>query len=388
MLDQTTLAVVQQIHDSSPRLVLEFAGAGSLGLFYLHAVGGSSRTILEATDRYSQLSLSDLLDRTPEQFVSVETAAAMAERAYERALLLSDGSYPLLGVSCTATIATDRTKRGDHRVFIGVRDSEKVTVYGLTLVKGLRERLGEEHVVSMLLLHAIAVASGITAQVELGLDPREQLETHVLPFQDPLAQLLDLSNQSVQHVLVRPDGRRIANGNFEGVLLSGSFNPLHIGHQRLLYAAAELVKQPAAFELPVLNADKGLIAYNTVLRRMAQFRHHATLLLSRAPLFTQKAALYPNCSFVVGYDTAVRLIAPRYYNNSEDEMLAAFAQLRQANCRFIVAGRLHEGAFLTLDDLNPPAQIADLFLKLPSELFRMDISSSELRARAAAEQSS
>ncbi len=69
-------------------------------------------------------------------------------------------------------------------------------------------------------------------------------------------------------------------------------------------------------------------------------------------------------------------------------MLAAFAQLRQANCRFIVAGRLHEGAFLTLDDLNPPAQIADLFLKLPSELFRMDISSSELRARAAAEQSS
>ncbi len=33
----------------------------------------------------------------------------------------------------------------------------------------------------------------------------------------------------------------------------------------------------------------------------------------QASLFTDKAALFPRSAFVIGYDTAVRLVAPRYY---------------------------------------------------------------------------
>ena len=33
----------------------------------------------------------------------------------------------------------------------------------------------------------------------------------------------------------------------------------------------------------------------------------------QASLFTDKAALFPGSAFVIGYDTAVRLVAPRYY---------------------------------------------------------------------------
>jgi hypothetical protein len=70
--------------------VFEFAGAGSLALFWLHGVPGSSRTVLEATDRYASASLAELLGRAPEQFVARETAAAMASAAYRRANRLAE----------------------------------------------------------------------------------------------------------------------------------------------------------------------------------------------------------------------------------------------------------------------------------------------------------
>ena len=50
--------LVAQIHAAPHMVVYEFAGAGSLALLWLHSVGGSSRTILEATDHYANASTS------------------------------------------------------------------------------------------------------------------------------------------------------------------------------------------------------------------------------------------------------------------------------------------------------------------------------------------
>jgi len=44
--------------------------------------------------------------------------------------------------------------------------------------------------------------------------------------------------------------------------------------------------------------------------------------------------------FIVGADTAVRLVQKRFYNDSEEEMLASFEAVRKTGCSFIVAGRL------------------------------------------------
>jgi hypothetical protein len=379
MVDPTLRAAIEQIHASSHKLVLEYAGAGSLALFWLHAVAGSSRTILEATDRYAAASLADLLGGAPEQFVSQETAVRMAARAYRRAMRLAAAGTACLGVGCTAAIATDRARRGEDRCWIAVRDHAGVSSYGLVLDKGERDRLGEETVVSQLLLRAIAEACGIAATVRVDTLAREQVVTSREAMEDPIAALLA---GTARTVTVAPDGALSTDQPVTGAILSGSFNPLHAGHERLAEAAAATLGMPVTFELPILNADKAPLSYAEIERRLEQFRWRYTVVLSRAALFVEKAALFPGCVFVLGYDTAVRLVDPRYYGG-EAARDAALEFIRAHSCRFLVAGRAQNGVFLTMSDIAIPASARDLFIELPEQAFRVDLSSTEIRARLA-----
>src|SRR4029079_16719293 len=137
---------------------------------------GSSRAILEATDRYASASLVDLLGQPPEQFVSRQTAIAMASQAYRRAMRLAETGTIVLGVGCTAAIATDRARRGEDRCWIAVRDRAGVSTYGLVLDKQQRERTDEEIIISQLLLRAIAIACGIAAKIQVDTLGSEQIE--------------------------------------------------------------------------------------------------------------------------------------------------------------------------------------------------------------------
>jgi len=379
MVDSTLQAAIKQIHDSAHKLVFEFTGAGSLALFQLHSIAGSSRTILEATDRYSAPSLVDLLGNIPEQFVSRETAIAMAAQAYRRARRLAAPGTACLGVACTAAIATDRVRHGEDRCWIAVRDSTGVSSYGLVMLKTARDRQGEEQLVSQLLLRAIAAACNIAASVPLDLLMGEQVETARVAVDDPIARLLD---GTARMVLVAPDGTPLANQPVVGALLSASFNPLHVGHERLAQAAAAMLGMPVTFELPILNADKAPLGYAEIERRLAQFRWRYSVVLSRAALFVEKAALFPGCVFVLGYDTAVRLIDPRYYGGAPGRD-AALAAIRAHGCRFLVAGRVQDDAFHTLDEITISADARDLFMALPEQAFRVDLSSSAIRAQQA-----
>jgi hypothetical protein len=84
----------------------------------------------------------------------------------------------LIGVGCTAAIATDRTKRGDHRAFVGVDVGEPaVTTHALNLKKGARARDEEEALVSRLVLNALAAASGVGARLDIELLAGEAVVT-------------------------------------------------------------------------------------------------------------------------------------------------------------------------------------------------------------------
>ncbi len=155
--------LVSAIHAAPPLLVYSFAGAGSQALYWLHAVAGSSRTVLEARDCYAATALAELLGAPPAQAVSADTAAAMAAWSARRAVALAPGA-PRLGVACTAAIATDRARRGADRAWVAVQraDGGDPTLYELALAKGAG-RLTQEAQVSRLVIEAIARACEVTS---------------------------------------------------------------------------------------------------------------------------------------------------------------------------------------------------------------------------------
>lgn len=159
------------------------------------------------------------------------------------------------------------------------------------------------------------------------------------------------------------------------ILLSGSFNPLHTGHAQLLRAAETVSGRDGLLELSVINVDKPPLGIAEVERRLLQINRQFCAVLTRAPTFAEKAELFPGAWFAMGYDTAVRLLDPSYHSDILS-MLARFAELK---IRFVVAGRLHNGEFLSLKDLAIPSAFEELFVPIPEALFREDISSTELR---------
>src|SRR5688572_20826527 len=116
-------------------------------------------------------------------------------------------------------------------------------------------------------------------------------------------------------VLQDPQGTFRLDAPSPRVLFPGSFNPLHRGHTSLAERAAERLGAPVAFELSIANAEKPDLPPDEVLRRLDQFRARAPVYVSRAATFRQKAALFPGCVFLVGADTAVRVVDPRFYGD-------------------------------------------------------------------------
>ncbi|MEM7738891.1 MAG: hypothetical protein AAF267_24245, partial [Deinococcota bacterium] len=178
---------VRHIHDTPRKFVLNFAGAGSQALMWLHAQAGSSRSIVEAVDRYAQASLIEAVGHEPSSYTSVDVAVALAKHAHKRVGVLEPTSLQTglrFGVGLTATIATDRSKRGDHRVAVASYDSLGITQLELVLTKGARDRWQEETLVSQLLLYVISLASGVCAPTEdllEGLLPSEQVSIQFQP---------------------------------------------------------------------------------------------------------------------------------------------------------------------------------------------------------------
>jgi hypothetical protein len=162
-------------------------------------------------------------------------------------------------------------------------------------------------------------------------------------------------------------------------VLPGSFNPLHIGHETLVATAAHMLGAPVTFELSALNVDKPALRVTEIRDRVGQFAGKWPVVVTRALAFHQKARLFPGCTFVIGWDTAVRLVAPRYYGGDELEMLIALKGIRDLGCRFWVAGRLDGACFRTLEDVAVPRALAGMFSPIPESLFRCDASSTELR---------
>src|SRR5262245_50258045 len=126
--------LIESLHSAGRQCVLAVTGGGSEAAALLLTVPGASRNVLEVVVPYHEHALIDFLGHVPEQFCSADASRDMAVRAYERARWLAP-RQPVVGLGCTASLATDRPKRGDHRFHIAVQTGSLTITYSLTLTK-------------------------------------------------------------------------------------------------------------------------------------------------------------------------------------------------------------------------------------------------------------
>ena len=367
---------VSRIHASPTKAIVVTTGGGVAALHWLLATPGASRTVLEAIIPYSRASLSELLGYKPRQIVAFKTAQDMARTAYQKAVQLNKTKSTAVGIASTASLTTEVPKQGNHRCHVSSWTATRSITYSLRFVKGLRNRKEEDSVVSRLILRALAEASCVEFDLPLDLHESEHVEISTETHTELIDRLIEGEADSVT---IHPDRTIVADEVVEGAIIAGSFDPLHKGHEKLAQVASEILGKEVTFELAIVNVDKPSLVETQIMDRVAQFVDKASVVVTQTSTYLEKAKLFPDCTFVIGWDTAVRVVDSTYYENNDKKMLNTLRQILDLGCKFLVAGRMSDGFFRTLDHVEIPVGFEIMFESIPEKKFRCDVSSTNLR---------
>jgi nicotinamide mononucleotide (NMN) deamidase PncC len=366
----TSHTLIERIHLSGRPFVIAVTGGGSGAISSLLEVPGASASVLEAIVPYSATAMADWLGGTPDHYCSERTARAMAMAAFERARLLSDADpHTLLGIGATASLASNRPKRGSHRIHVAWQSADTTAVTSCTFASD-NTRADEERMATQLILTAVAEACAVegASQHISGSEGREYRAA---------IEWTELLLGSRQSVAIEP---ACTQATTQAVLFPGAFNPIHHAHKRMAEVAAERYGNPVTFELSITNVDKPPLDFIEIADRLVQFQDERVL-LTRAPTFVEKAQIAPGSIFVVGVDTLVRIGNPIYYGDDATRRDAAIESIARAGCRFLVFGRVVDGDFRSLSDFDVLPLLRQLCDEVPESAFREDVSSTELRRR-------
>ncbi|MGD9637140.1 MAG: hypothetical protein AB7G28_26915 [Pirellulales bacterium] len=366
--------VIERIHASGCQCVIALTGGGSVAIPSLLSVPGASASILEAAVPYSEGALAAWLGGKFDHACSEPTARAMAMAGFERARKFAvEGAdlRMLRGIGATASLVSNRPKRGPHRVHVAWQSPAATVAYSCELTKGKRARQEEEAVAAELVLHAVAEACGVVNTPPRPPSPDEPVSRRQKLAPQEWTELLLGARQSVQY--------RIAGT--PRAVFSGAFNPLHDAHRRMAELASARLSVPVAMELSIVNVDKPTLDFLEIESRLAALGDFPVV-LTRAPTFIEKAALMPGVVFVVGADTIARIADEKYYGGDRQKRDSAIAGIASRGCRFLVFGRVCDGRFVLPSELGLPSQLRAMCDEVPANVFRFDISSTELRSES------
>ncbi|BFU22598.1 hypothetical protein EHI8A_059930 [Entamoeba histolytica HM-1:IMSS-B] len=170
------------------------------------------------------------------------------------------------------------------------------------------------------------------------------------------------------------------------IVYCGTFNPFHKAHKKIIeYMSMRFNHRPIILDISQRSEDKSVTSLTNVFIRASQVAGKYKVNISNTSLYIDKCKTYPGGTFVVGLDTAVRILNKRYYQNSEINLKKAMQVIASMGCNFIVVGRKDDitNRFLEFDSVKstlPAKEYHYLFISLNEKEFRYDLSSTYLRA--------
>jgi len=374
--------LIESLELLGSRLVVVASGGGAEAISHLVTTPGASGVVVEGLVPYARESVDTLLGGPQEKYCSPRTARRLAMAAWQRARARGVDPDRAVGVAVAASLRTLRPKRGEHRICAAVQTLHATTQASLVLDKDARSRGDEERLAAGLVLEltrgsvgspAAACESICDPPMAAWLRPGERIEWQ---RETPPQEWIDLLAGERKSVSV---GETPAAGGPGRLLFPGSFDPLHEGHRRMARIAEEIAERPVEFELSLTNVDKPAIDFIELRGRVGQFAGQ-TLWLTRAATFLEKLEIFPGSTFVLGVDTFIRLADPRYYGGSRSAAEEAVARIAASARGLIVFGRVRDGVFLDPSQIEVPGPLREIAYVVSQREFRLDISSTELRA--------
>jgi len=360
------LEIIKKVHSSPYRFVLVSSGGGTNAISEILKVPGASTSVLEAYVPYAKESLDYYLMKQPDHYCSLDTTLSMAAKAYSAAKKIDPDTNPknLLGIAVTASLATNYSKKGEHKFFIAIQTYKYSSSFSYSFVKGELTREEEEQIVTDHIINAIAQSCEVQNKI---ISENSSLVIKTVEAQKNWVKLVDNKIDFVS-----------SSNSIPELIFPGSFNPFHSGHQSMSELAEKKTGLGLAYEICIQNADKPPLSYHEIEKTLNQFNHGHEWVLTKAGKFTDKAELFPNSVFIIGTDTLTRILDEKFYLNRQD-MLNQLDLFNSHNINFLVFGRKIKNSFISLESVSIPEHIAKRFSGFGEEIFRDDISSTLIR---------
>lgn len=341
---------MQQLLNSNLNIHLIATGAGSTIQSKLWSTAGCSDYLSGASFPYATEETEEILGFTPDSFCSEDTAIDLASAAYMKAFRFKSGKNTV-GVGVTASVASTREHRGDHRVHVCIISDDKVVTNTFILPKGVgnQQRGIDDVIVEDFVIYNLMT----TLMPDIAFHTTNQFSN--VPQ--------DASAKAVERFMLRPffnvDGSRKDANHISNLgpigMISGAFNPPHQGHFGMADAFQKSKKKPVVFEVSVTAPHKTALTVQEMLQRAKMLKGKRRVFTADVPLYYDKNKAFNKVSFIIGADALQRILDPVWLPSNFSTVplfIDDFSRTKINNKNnFFVFSRIVNGKLLTCYNL-------------------------------------